>query len=562
MWTTFLQILIPLILAAFFGYLFGRWWTKRWYEDVTETYDELKTKSRSTELKDVLTKADLDDRIASLSSSVASIPAPNLDPLDRRLSSIESSFASFTVPETDLTPIYERMTRIDQRLAQPSGDLGRLESRLSRLEDSIGEVSRRVSALHNTDLDPIQSRFNRLERSLNELEIDAPDMDLGPIHSGLAQLELAIAEIDVPQTDLSPIQEQLTGLELRVVDLADRIEEARGEDFVSIQSELGGLQTSLATMAAPDLDPIERRLLGVERAVDGIQLPDTDLGPLFSRLERLEQRLLEPSNEYQNLYARLAGMEAAIDALDRGPLDFTPMHERLSHLETMISALRSDVHGIPSLEPVERELASLQRSILSIPQPDLSPVVASVRSVEGRLDMAAMENRLTAIEYGLTAVHHMLRSRQDVPAPVSTFEPELYAQGARPTAPSRTVTETYTSSTNSGGETTSARTYTARPSGDPIASARRPNDQSNLLMTAAFGEPDDLERISGVGPMLSDMLQDVGVYYFWQIAEWDQSDIVWVDDKLEHFKGRIERDNWVGQARQFAAEPHTANRPL
>ena len=220
----------------------------------------------------------------------------------------------------------------------------------------------------------------------------------------------------------------------------------------------------------------------------------------------------------------------------------------------MIAAVRTDVHGIPRLEPVERKLASLQQTILSIPQPDLTPVVTSVRAVESRIDMAAVENRLTAIEYGLTAVHHMLRSRQNGPAPVSKIEPELYSEGAQPVTQPRAPAPATT-------QTVTTQTYTVSTGGDPLASVRRPNDESNLLTSAAFGEPDDLERISGVGPMLSDLLQNVGVYYFWQIAEWDADDIVWVDNKLEHFKGRIERDNWVGQAREFAAEPGTANRP-
>ena len=299
----------------------------------------------------------------------------------------------------------------------------------------------------------------------------------------------------------------------------------------------------------PDLDPVEQRLSGVERAVASIDVPETDLSPLharleqlehrlqepnaeigtlFSRIEQLEQRLLEPSSDYQTLFARLAGMEAAIDALDRGPIDFGPVQNRLSSLENLISAVRADIHGIPSLEPIEQRLASLHQSIVSIPQPDLSQVISSVRSVEARVDMAAMENRLTAIEYGLTAVHHMLRSRQNGPAPISQIEPELYTNNAKPVAETRVTTQSFTTTSPQPKQAiVTTKTYTTQSGVDPLASVRRPNDESNLLTTAAFGEADDLERISGVGPMLSDLLKDVGVFYFWQIAEWDADDIIW-----------------------------------
>jgi predicted flap endonuclease-1-like 5' DNA nuclease len=97
---------------------------------------------------------------------------------------------------------------------------------------------------------------------------------------------------------------------------------------------------------------------------------------------------------------------------------------------------------------------------------------------------------------------------------------------------------------------------------DPITVARKPDDQANLLTHAAFGVGDPLEDIIGVGPMLNDLLHEVGVFYFWQIAEWDEADIEYVDGLLRHFRGRIERDDWVGQARELAALPHTAKRPV
>ena len=61
--------------------------------------------------------------------------------------------------------------------------------------------------------------------------------------------------------------------------------------------------------------------------------------------------------------------------------------------------------------------------------------------------------------------------------------------------------------------------------------------------------------------MLSELLNEIGVFYFWQVAEWTPRDVEWVDEKLEHFKGRIERDNWVGQARELARLPDSARRP-
>jgi len=62
---------------------------------------------------------------------------------------------------------------------------------------------------------------------------------------------------------------------------------------------------------------------------------------------------------------------------------------------------------------------------------------------------------------------------------------------------------------------------------------------------------DDLKRISGVGPKLEGVLNDLGFYRFDQIAHWTAENIAWVDARLK-FKGRIERDDWMSQARLLA----------
>ena len=75
----------------------------------------------------------------------------------------------------------------------------------------------------------------------------------------------------------------------------------------------------------------------------------------------------------------------------------------------------------------------------------------------------------------------------------------------------------------------------------------------NLLTEARDGKPDDLKKISGVGPKLEGLLHENGVFHFDQIMAWGPAEIAYMDDKLS-FKGRIERDNWIEQATQFAAE--------
>ena len=62
---------------------------------------------------------------------------------------------------------------------------------------------------------------------------------------------------------------------------------------------------------------------------------------------------------------------------------------------------------------------------------------------------------------------------------------------------------------------------------------------------------DDLKLISGVGPKIEGILHTLGIYTFSQVAGWKKAERDWVDGYLK-FKGRIERDDWLKQAKALA----------
>ncbi|MEM7271123.1 MAG: NADH-quinone oxidoreductase subunit NuoE [Pseudomonadota bacterium] len=82
----------------------------------------------------------------------------------------------------------------------------------------------------------------------------------------------------------------------------------------------------------------------------------------------------------------------------------------------------------------------------------------------------------------------------------------------------------------------------------PASAADVAEVEPQLLTAAREGGADDLKLIKGVGPKLEGVLNDLGIYHFDQIAGWSRAEIAWVDDRLK-FKGRIERDDWIGQAK-------------
>ncbi|MBV8784602.1 MAG: hypothetical protein JOZ67_10475 [Gammaproteobacteria bacterium] len=174
------------------------------------------------------------------------------------------------------------------------------------------------------------------------------------------------------------------------------------------------------------------------------------------------------------------------------------------------------------LRPVSEQIADVHLAVRDLPSPE--PV-----------DLAPVDARLTAIEHALFP----LQSRLDeLTAAVRALRP--------PSEPGRVAT--------------------AEPEGEPAAgapAAAATPVARNLLTHPSHGEPDDLTRIRGLPKVLEQTLHKVGVFYFWQIAEWSPEDVAYVDSQLERFQGRIESDGWIDQASELAqqvsattADPH------
>jgi len=67
-------------------------------------------------------------------------------------------------------------------------------------------------------------------------------------------------------------------------------------------------------------------------------------------------------------------------------------------------------------------------------------------------------------------------------------------------------------------------------------------------LAAPRGAPDDLKKISGIGPQLEQKLNEAGVYHYWQIAALNDADTASLDRDLK-LNGRAARDNWIASAR-------------
>jgi small subunit ribosomal protein S2 len=65
------------------------------------------------------------------------------------------------------------------------------------------------------------------------------------------------------------------------------------------------------------------------------------------------------------------------------------------------------------------------------------------------------------------------------------------------------------------------------------------------------GVADDLKKLAGVSPAIEKMLNDLGIFHFWQIAEFTPQDAHKIGEEVG-LPGRVE--GWIAQAKEFTAE--------
>jgi len=146
-------------------------------------------------------------------------------------------------------------------------------------------------------------------------------------------------------------------------------------------------------------------------------------------------------------------------------------------------------------------------------------------------------------EMGLTDRDAWKRNEKPKPVAKSAADIKREMTGTAETKPAKPATAKTNAKKTSSSKTTKApakKTAAAKKTG-PVR-LKKPN-----------GKADDLKQISGVGPKLEKTLNGLGFWHFSQIAEWKKSDVAIVDDELS-FKGRIERDEWIKQAKKLAKQ--------
>lgn len=286
---------------------------------------------------------------------------------------------------------------------------------------------------------------------------------------------------------------------------------------------------------------------------------DANWDRLWSQLKAIP----EPKDtDLSDLYARLDGVSKAVAQIPvPKPVDFQPLVDNLYKIESDIKAIPTpEKPAAIDLSPVTGKIEALQVAVRSIPRPepqqeiDLAPLQSQLNDVQKEIqrvppvklpepvDLAPVSAQLHALDEHVKSIPQLQSvDLGPVDRRLKAIEVEIGILGKRLPRQERQVRSTQ------------------HVSRDTPRKTRR--DEPRILKAALYGKKDNLKLISGVGPKLENLLNQNGVFYFWQVAEWSNRDIDIMDERLDAFKGRIGRDNWVEQAGQLRRDPGAATMP-
>lgn len=347
------------------------------------------------------------------------------------------------------------------------------------------------------------------------------------------------AKLDGVLGRFSPIESKLND-----VDMTSKLSQ--------LEQTLDTLQNQISSLPKPrnvDLSP-------VLQAIDNIQIPEqsqTDLSPVMTAISSLHI----PEQEKPDLTPVLSAIQK-IRIPEPEKANLAPVLSAIEKIripqaeKTDLAPVLDAIHSI-RIPPEKKEVNTLplMTAIRNIKIPDNKPTdVKPVMDAIGKIRIP--EQHKTDLSPVLTAIRNIKipQAREPNLSPLLAEIKSLKAELAK-RPPEKKGVQTVVKEV--------VKKVPSQENKDVIAN--RLGSKGNRLQRAAFGKPDDLKVISGVGPKLEKMLHGIGVYYYWQVADWNKADVQEADELLDAFKGRIERDEWVKQARKLAKLSSSAARP-
>lgn len=453
---------------------------------------------------------------------------------------------------------------------------------ISTLNNEKNELAKDLNAVTNlnneTDKE-IEELKNQLGQITARCHITSKELDTRK--QELEHLRRAPAEITELKTLLGQATQRYNnnGLELKnkneeLVALQSHFDET-SKHTVSLNKELVHLRAQLLKRDKEfenqvvsfanlqnELNDTNEMLKIVQTELDSRDNTAADLAQLKERDEKilvLENQISLVSTQYENSQAELLDTKKHIPALNN---EINSLRERIPSLEgslkqrdSSIAALEGEVNRLAKQFPPLRDELETR----------------SLQAVELKQQVHTLEQRIPAFKSTIAARDAHIRELEVF---MKDAQKAILKPSKRATLKNGNGSVHYNGKTANGNNAVNGNVVhingAAKTNGNGAVHNNGKTKQNGSAKLASLNgkaaakapkrsikpyglkkptrKPDDLKLISGIGETLEKTLHKCGIFYFEQIASFNLKDVNTVD-KLLNFRGRIDRDDWIKQAR-------------
>jgi predicted flap endonuclease-1-like 5' DNA nuclease len=483
------------------------------------------------------------ERIARLENDIDALNvtiAERDDQLEALVSSHDSTVAQY---ETKLATAL-RLGR--QEMDAQGSEIARLgaeaDSSLRRVTELDGELDRvrEEAVLAHSEVDVMRETLAAAEQKSAAVLAELETVQ-GALAVKAAQSEDFEACVDTERAENARLNDELRervleldALGARCDDAAARIESLeteRLEQDKKIQAQQSDVSRGQAQAenerleATRTADALVEQREEAERLREEVRDWHTRMAPLQDLLKRRDAIIVERETRIDTLEDQVTGLEnvvrekaARIRAMEQEanrpndhPSSPEAGEERVGYLE------RRAVEQMEKLREMMRELDGRAKTIASL-EKERDLQAKSVEVLSQQLQDARLANERVLAQ---------LRSAENADGTEVVDQPVAQAAAAERT--------------------------------EPAAEAELTMTPPQGLFEAAPDDRDDLKLVRGIGAGFEERLNQIGIYRLAQLSDLTESEVAWVEDRLSTYRGRLERDDWLGQATQLVDQLHAAH---
>lgn len=396
-------------------------------------------------------------------------------------------------------------------------------------------------------------RRAEIEREIARTELTQSKAEAEALYAAQRKRKEESAQLasgdDTLQTELTERENRITAL---------------GEELRGARSELDALKSK----TSGDSNRGEMAGAAIAGAVAGAVLSDEDQEELTKLRDRntwLEERVtaLETDIAAQSA-SEPAIVAAAIDGADEaasGP-NIEKLNWQSTYMRQRVAALESKLIETTAAASGAAVASEQVAELVAAPTPE--PEVDTETSGEVDEELAQLRWRNRYLE-GRLAYFEQTPDGEDGEAEAETEAPKLVEEAAEISEPEQESEPEADTALDVEPEPEPEETV-EEPSAseDDVDAAVAADDEvhpSEAMLAELEGtqpeqveQPDsggdDLTTITGIGPRIAEVLNSLGIWTYSQIAEWRPEHETWIENHLS-FKGRVSRENWVGQAKDL-----------